>query len=371
MTINLFTEKLLQGQQLIDQLLALNLQGCKIHIKSNSTELINKLSQYFDNCNVLDERPEQDAVADIDMIAIESIAPEMGVDYVDWAREPGKTGRKDEYFDFEHGRLVRKVRTGMVFLQSESSIVAAGPCIDNDNQVINFINSQYMNWLQNRGWLICHASGMSIETASDSRQGFAIAGLSGGGKSTLMLELMNHQSVSYVTNDRLFINRQESTQMLGIAKLPRINPGTIVGNPRLHLLLDKQQLAYYQAMPSKELWHVEEKNDVPIETVYGPDRLHYDAELKTFIILNWHRDSEQETSLKLVNLEQNREFLKAIMKSPGPFYQQLDGRFQKDNDEFDEQAYIDNLSDVKIYQATGKIDFKKMSHLILSTFSVK
>ena len=83
-----------------------------------------------------------------------------GPEFIDWAREPGKTGRKDSYLDLDGGRLVRKVRTGMVFLQSAGERIAAGPCLRYDNQVINFINAQYMNWLQNQGWLICHASGL-------------------------------------------------------------------------------------------------------------------------------------------------------------------------------------------------------------------
>ena len=377
-TITSIKQQLINNQTLLSHELALKLAGCSIQIQSNSYELLDKLKFYFENCDVIDNNFDSRESADIQIIAIESLAVELENHYIDWAREPGKSGRKDEYFDIQDGRVVRKVRTGMVFLQSKNERIAAGPCIQNDNQLINFINSQYMNWLQNRGWLICHASGMTLntekkDTGQKVKPGFAIAGLSGGGKSTLMLELMNDPSVSYLTNDRLFIKKESkkqnmSTGMLGIPKLPRINPGTIVGNPKLHGLLDKKELHYYQAMETSELWEVEEKNDVLITQVYGEQRLSFSAQISSFIILNWQRDSNQKTRLTHIDLDQRRDVLAAIMKSPGPFYQQTDGSFQKDNDEFDQKAYLNHLSEVSIYEATGNIDFKIMAQLILTIF---
>ena len=134
--------------------LYLALGGCMLRLRSNSTELLDGFADYFSHVAC-------DAVTpDLDIIAIERNVAELDVEFIDWKREPGKTGRKDSCVDLPGGRLVRKVRTGMVFLQSESHRIAAGPCLENSNQVINFINSQYMNWLQHRGWLICHAAGL-------------------------------------------------------------------------------------------------------------------------------------------------------------------------------------------------------------------
>ena len=134
--------------------LYLALGDCTLRLRSNSTAVLADLGDYFSHVACAAKTP------DIDIIAIERDAPELGVDFIDWKREPGKTGRKDSYVDLTDGRIVRKVRTGMVFLQSEQYCIAAGPCLQYDNQVINFINSQYMKWLQNRGWLICHAAGL-------------------------------------------------------------------------------------------------------------------------------------------------------------------------------------------------------------------
>ena len=115
-----------------------------------------------------------DGVADIEVIAVErpalDIEESLGVRFVDWAREPGKKGRKDAYVDLTDGRLVRKVRTGLLFLQRDGAVIAAGPCRQHPNQVINFVNAQYMNRLQQQGWLICHAAAL---TANERAIGFA------------------------------------------------------------------------------------------------------------------------------------------------------------------------------------------------------
>jgi len=364
-TIKTITEKLTHNQPLINDVLHLSLTQCNIHIHSNSQALIDKLRIYFKSCNVLSIADAEKSLVDIRILAIETEPPELGVDFVDWKREPGKSGRKDEYFDIPEGRVVRKVRTGMVFLQSEQERIAAGPCIEYDNQVINYIDSQYMNWLQNNGWIICHASGM-MSTHQNQNKGIAIAGLSGGGKSTLMLQLLENDDIAYITNDRLFIKQQaDAVGMLGIPKLPRINPGTIVGNPLLHDLMTEQQLKHYQAMQREELWDIEEKYDVPVAEVYGEDSVQAGGNLAAFILLNWQREGNEPVSLIEVDINQRHDLLPAIMKSPGPFYQYTDGHFEQDTANFDYQAYINALRGVRIFEAKGTIDFAKMSELCL------
>jgi HprK-related kinase B len=252
---------------------------------------------------------------------------------------------------------VRKVRTGMVFLQSQTRRIAAGPCIRYDNQVINFINAQYMNWLQNRGWLICHAAGLVRGNRT-----LGIAGFSGGGKSTLMLHMMENPKISYLTNDRLFIRSNGATvQAAGIPQLPRVNPGTIVHNPKLHSLIPSGERESLLAMPNEQLWELEEKYDVLIDRVYGKDRVTAEAPLGAFLVLNWRRDSDRPMDLKKVDLSERRELLGAIMKSPGPFYQFADGSFFDDDMPFNEQAYLDTLQPIATYEASGRIDFDAMT----------
>ena len=354
-TIDSVSQQLLQKEEILDDVLHLKIGECRLDLHSNSKALIDKLQLFFASCNVIG----QEGDADISMTAIECSAPELGIDFIDWKREPGKTGRKDEYIDIPEGRVVRKVRTGMVFLQSKRQRIAAGPCIENDNQVINYLNSQYMNWLQQRDWLICHAAGLVHDN-----KGFAFAGFSGGGKSTFMLELMNDASNAYLTNDRLFIKSLDGQMfMSGIPKLPRINPGTIVGNPVLHGLMSQQELASYQAMEKEQLWDIEKKYDVPVKQVYGEQRIQNDAPLQAFVILSWQRQSDEPVSLNKVNISQRRELLHAVMKSSGPFFQDSQGVFQSDELQLDEDAYLAMLSGTDIYEVTGSIDFLQLAEL--------
>jgi len=342
----------LRGEtELSDETLHLGLGACRLRVRSNAPELITLLRGYF--AHVAAEPGEPD----LDIVAIEREPPDLGLKFIDWKREPGKTGRKDAYVDLAEGRLVLKVRTGMVFLQSQSERIAAGPCIRYDNQVINFINAQYMNWLQNQECLICHASGL----VKDDRC-LAIAGLSGGGKSTLMLRLMDDPSVSYLTNDRLFVHpANDHCEAIGIPKLPRINPGTIVHNKALHGLMSDEQRQMFLAMPSAELWSVEDKYDVHVEQVYGEYRIRARAPLHAFLVLNWDRDTDMPLQVARVDLEDRKGLLGAIMKSPGPFYQFSDGSFFTDTMELNEQAYLRALDGVAIYEASGNVDFDDMS----------
>jgi HprK-related kinase B len=327
--------------------LYLALGDCTLRLRSNSTVVLADLADYFSHVASAANTP------DIDILAIERDAPELDVDFIDWKREPGKSGRKDSYVDLPGGRLVRKVRTGMVFLQSERHRVAAGPCLKYNNQVINFINSQYMNWLQNRGWLICHAAGLVYQGKC-----LGIAGFSGGGKSTLMLQLLDNDEVSYLTNDRLFIHAGSGpTLARGIPKLPRINPGTIVHNQTLHSLIPAPQREALLQLPGAELWELEEKYDVHIDRVCGPGRILAEAPIAAFLILDWQRDSEQELEVERVDLAAHRDLLGALMKSPGPFYQYPDSTFQQDTAAFDEPAYLEALENIAVYVARGRVDF--------------
>ncbi|MBF0265114.1 MAG: HprK-related kinase B [Gammaproteobacteria bacterium] len=371
-TINSDTiiEQLYQNQNLISDSLKISMQGCVIELVSNSSELLSGLEIYFRGCQVLyDAKNNANAKHHLKIEIIESAPVTLAIDFIDWKREPGKSGRKDAYYDFEDQgqaiRLVQKVRTGMVFLQSSDRQIAAGPCVANDNQVINFINSQYMNWLQNNNWLICHASGLVYQDNKHS-YGIGMAGLSGGGKSTLMLKLLERSEFSYMTNDRLFIRNEsgsEQIEMCGIPKLPRINPGTIIGNPKLHSILSDDKKSYFQQMPTEQLWDIEEKYDVDIAATYGDKKLKHQANLNKFIILNWQRNGSEPTRLSRINIEDRHDILPAIMKSPGPFYLNTEGKFEQDTNAQDKNHYLQLLKNIEIYEVNGGVDFDQLTTL--------
>jgi HprK-related kinase B len=311
---------LLHGHELREEVVTLTLGNWGAKIRSNSTKLLDRLSHYFDAYVTSKTR------FDVEIIALERAAPEMDLPFTDWRREPGKSGRKDSYVDLVDGRIIRKVRTGMVFVQHPDWRVAAGPCLAFDNQVINFINAQYMNYLQQNDWLICHAAAISSDNHT-----IAIAGFSGGGKSTLMLKTMEQAHWQFLTNDRLFIRRRGSTVACrGIAKMPRINPGTLLNNARLRPVLSDTRIAELESLTEDSLWALEDKHDVMIAEHYGRDRIAQEANLVALLVLNWSRNTDRPTEITRVDLRERTDLLDAIMKSPGPFYQFADGRFLAD-----------------------------------------
>ncbi|SMP64151.1 HprK-related kinase B [Neorhodopirellula lusitana] len=367
------SQKLLAGVDLIPDSVVLELDRFRVQILSNSPDLLDRLRSYFSHLLV-------DGEADCVIHAIEAPPTDLGLTYQDWRREAGKAGRKDAYFNINRqgtndsndkaigttgddkdlavafaGRVIHKVRTGMLFLQSETTRIAYGPCVANDNQVINFINCQYMNWLQHRGAVICHASGVVMED-----QALAIAGFSGGGKSSLMLRILQSCDSDFLTNDRLFISPSDhgDVRAYGIPKLPRVNPGTIVSLPSLRPMLDDQQLELFEALPLNELWNLEQKYDVDITQRYGDNRISLQARLTDLLVLNWSHQATTECKIERVNIQERPDLLEAVMKSPGPFYRDAEGVFQSDLPAANPAPYLDCLEGVNVWEASGKVDFE-------------
>ncbi|MBR9884126.1 MAG: HprK-related kinase B [Oceanospirillales bacterium] len=352
-TAHTLADALVAGHPLVADILVLTLDGMSISVRSNSPALIARLGDYF--AHVVADPKQQ---TDIEVVAIERDAPNLDLPYVDWRREAGKKGRKDACFDLPGARVIHKVRTGMTFLQSDKLRIAAGPCLANDNQVINFINNQYMNALQQRGWLNCHAAALRYRGRA-----LAMAGFSGGGKSTLMLHMMENPDTAFISNDRLFVQAQHGKIMAaGIPKLPRINPGTIINNTRLSPLISEREQAELSALPAPELWDLEQKYDADITQLYGEGRIEAGhCPLAGFMVLNWTREKGHPLKVEQVDLAERRDLLAAIMKSPGPFYQNADGVFLADSGDFDESAYLNVLQHVPVYEASGSVDFEALS----------
>ncbi|WP_163846952.1 HprK-related kinase B [Pseudooceanicola aestuarii] len=273
--------------------------------------------------------------------------------WTDWAREEGKTGRKDAVCDLEDGRLVRKVRSGVTFVQAPGVAVALGPLTDSVSTVINFINTQVLSDRMRAGWQLAHAAAV---THGD--QGLAISGLSGGGKSTSALRMMDIAGTRFVSNDRVLL---KNGQALGIPKHPRINPGTILGNPRLHDLLTASRRAELAALPPADLWDLEDKHDLMISKTYGPGRVQYAAPLTEFWVLNWSRAAAAPMRLATVTLAERPDLLGAIMKSPGPFHQAPDGRFEPDGTRPDPAPYLAALRGVTLREVAGRVDFDALA----------
>ncbi|QKI89874.1 HprK-related kinase B [Thiomicrorhabdus xiamenensis] len=372
---SLISELIASQPEVHSSCLEINLKDACYRVHSNSETLLQELADYFGNLSVWsDEDTNSDKTQTWETIFIfeSSLAEELiaATDWQDWKREAGKSGRKDAVYDLDtaHGklRLLYKVKTGMLFLQParptpEFPLMAFGPAEKHPNQIINFILTQYLNRHIRSNWLLGHAAGLQIK-----QQGVAIAGLSGGGKSTLMLHLLE-EGEHFISNDRLLFKADAAEHMLmrGIPKQPRINPGTIVHNPRLHSLISEQQRSEFLAMPQEALRALEMKFDAPVDRLYWENCYVQERELDWIVILNWQAVSNERTQVHRTTLQESPHLIPALVKSPGPFYSDASGEFLKNGLIPNPLDYQQALGKVPVLELTGKIDFTEAKSLIL------
>ncbi|WP_143870155.1 HprK-related kinase B [Catenovulum sediminis] len=317
-------------------------------ISSNSEQICHQLQTYFAHL------PQPSSAENcIKIIILQTEAASLNINWLDWRREAGKSGRKDMYFDFENTRLIYKYRTGMTFLQNETLKLAVGPCLENLNQIVNFINNQYMNQIQHEDWLICHASACAYQNTA-----LSFAGYSGGGKSTIMLHLLNQQGFKFISNDRLFIkNKNNQLIARGIPKLPRVNPGTLLNNSKLKTILSDSEVKKFEQLSEDELWQLEHKYDVDVSQVYGSDKFADNQPLSALFILNWSHTLDEPTLVQSIDIAEKTHLLSAIMKSPGPFYQDKSGVFLENQNKPDAKVYTECLKDIQLFEVTGGVNF--------------
>ncbi len=354
----------LRGEEfLIERSMVLRLGDFRLEVLSNCAELLDALASYFGPiCRDTGFDPATPAAPNtLRLTAVEGASPELPLVFRDWQREPGKQGRKDSVVDLESIRIVHKVRTGVVFLQSAENPLARGPLRKNLNQLINFINSQYMNYLQQRDWLITHTASVLLPGGA-----LALGAFSGGGKSTLMLRLLEEKEAQFVSNDRSFLRHDGGRlRICGVPKLPRVNPGTLLHSPRLRSLLPVKRQEQLQELTPTELWELEEKYDVPLRERYGPTAIaDSEVDLRALIVLAWDPQSTQSTELQTVDLAAEPSLLEAVMKSPGPFYQDREGRFLANGIKPQPSSYLERLRGQTVFALKGKADFARAVELL-------
>lgn len=321
--------------------LRVDFAGYGVLVRTNSTKLIELLDEYYR------EFPGNEKEPDATIIALERSAPDLGLEYAVKQPDPGKKKIKEEYLEIEGGRIVRKRITGMHFLFGGEIHLAVGPCVDNYNQIINFMNNRHIQHVLQEGALLGHASAVYVH----KDRAISLAGFSGAGKSTLSLHLMS-RGLNFVSNDRVMVKEMGSgVRVTGVAKLPRINPGTIINNPDLKKMLSDEELEEYTSMPVEELWELERKYDAFIDEVYGKNKFHLEANMAGLVLLNWKRNNEPLTVRK-IDLRDRPELLPAFKKDTGLFFQQTEPPL-----DFSDEAYQQLLSKVDVIEITGGVDF--------------
>ncbi|WP_316897763.1 HprK-related kinase B [Pseudodesulfovibrio indicus] len=330
--------------------LLLDFGGCVIRVDTTTDELHDALEDYFK------EFLAGGGVPTIILSAHETEPPETDFEFQAKQPDPGKTKIKEEWIDLPDGRLVRKRLTGMHFLFGQGENVAVGPCLANANQVINFVNNRFIEWKLNSGGFLGHAAGVRF-----GERGIALAGFSGAGKSTLALHLMS-KGTTFISNDRVMVeDNGHGLTMFGVAKQPRINPGTALNNPDLSCIVEPDLRETFLNLPAEELWRLEHKYDALIDQCYGPKRFELRCPMDALVILNWKRDESPMRAAKVDPLLR-KDLLPAFMKSTGLFY--LPENPARRNDP-PMEAYAELLSKADLIEISGGVDFERASEVCL------
>ncbi|MFH1080850.1 MAG: HprK-related kinase B [Pseudomonadota bacterium] len=323
-------------------------RGIRVQVLSNSPELLIRLRRYFHEFATGGE------TADILIHAIEIPPPDFPFSYIVKEPDPGKTKIKEEYIDLIDGRIVRKRLTGMVFMFGHNIHIAAGPCLANDNQIVNFINNRFMEWMLIEDGLLAHAAGICW-----NGHGMAIAGFSGTGKSTLSLRLLEEGAI-FISNDRLILrNELFGLKMYGIPKHPRVNPGTLLASRRLERIIGDDDRPAFKQLSENELWHLEKKYDVHVHEVFGAGRFRLEAALKGVVVLTWKRNREA-TTIRAVDFAVRGELLEAFMKPVGLFFNTDSGEIP----DFSPENYITTMKNCPAFEITGGVDFEHAADFI-------
>lgn len=323
--------------------LTLRLGECVVRVLCNTPALADALRAYYHDFVGAAGAP------DVEVLALDAPPPSVHRELLVVQPEPGKTRVKDEVLDLPDGRLMRKRRTQMMFLIGPSPSIAIGPCRDNLNQVINFVNNRYAQWLIGRGYVMCHAAGVAR-----GGRGLLLAGLAGRGKSTLALHLLG-AGLDFVSNDRLLVRREPdgTFRMNGVPKLPRVNPGTVLNNPHLTAMFTPAEQQRFASLSPEELWELEHKYDVDVSRIFGAGRFMLSAEMQAAVILTWHR-AETGFDARPADLSTRPDLRRAIMKPP-----RLQTYIPPADPEpdFSAPAYLAQFAGCPVVELAGGVDF--------------
>ncbi len=341
--------------------LLLDLHGVKISVSADSDEVAGLLRQYYaDYLSTAD--PES---AGEECCRIEALQQWIEVDQHELAIyvEKGKTKPKEAFLDDPGSgmRLMLKVRSGVLALLGPRHLRVTGDLVDNINQLNNIINAVFIIDRMDAGYTLFHASALAL-----GDRGMILSGRSGAGKSSAAIWTLDH-GISIISNDRLLARRAagagtEGIPMLGVPKKPRINPGTIVGNPKLHGMMPPAELARYRAMPKEELWHVEHKFDLDVKTVFGPGAEQATAMLHAAFFIDWDVKSGDEYHCELLPVERYHEFYHAVFKDGGVFDLRNSETSIKPEHETE---YERVLKGIPVYHVTGGVSFDSLVNSIL------
>ncbi len=336
------------------QVLDLDLPDCRARIRVCAPGVYDALREYF--AEFIAAETAEVAAPDLLITAVATdgtpLPPALAGRLTIKEDDKGRPA-KEAWIDLDDGRIVHKIRTGVVIVMGRGVELIAGPIGDHVDQVVNFVNHRLMQrWIADGG-VLAHAAGITR-----GERGLILCGCSGAGKSTLALHMMAvDPSLAFVSNDRAVLDRKTAdgrpgARLLGIPKHPRVNPGTVLHNPSLGSMIDEEERRRYAAMPIAELRFLEEKRDAVIPALYGPGRFLLQAQALGLVILRWTPDGGP-MEVREVTLEGRPDLQAILHKRLGLFFWPL----ACPSDEAGFAALAEVLAAVPAYEVRGGIDF--------------
>jgi HprK-related kinase B len=188
-----------------------------------------------------------------------------------------------------------------------------------------------------------------------------LAGPPGAGKSTSALHLVE-AGFHCLSNDRVLARpRPDRVEAFGYPKQPRVNPGTLLGHPRLSALLTPADRASLAALPASDLWDLERKSDVDLDRIYGEGAVELSGDMVALILLRWRRDGTG-LGIRRLTVAEAIDALPLVYKSLGAFDLDREPAAPVTEDEI--ERYRELFSRVALMEITGKVDFKALVGIV-------
>jgi len=311
-----------------------------IRVTTNDPQILAGIESYFRPYVIAGSPP----AAEVSLI--QGSVPIPG-EFVDLAREGRRP--KEATREVDGGRLILKRATGVLMGLWPGGAFAVGDVRAHLNQGINLVNNCYAKVVLRRGHVLLHAAAVSRD-----RRTAVLAGPPGAGKSTSALHLVE-AGFHCLSNDRVLARPMaDGVEVLGYPKQPRVNPGTLLGHPRLSALLEPADRAALAALPARELWDLERKSDVDLDGIYGPGTVELTGQMEALALLRWQRDG-RGLDVHRLSVDEALAALPLVYKNLGAF--DLDRAPGAAMTQAERDRYRELFGRVSVVEVTGGVDF--------------